>query len=131
MSGGSATYHTTVQRDRYGLYIIYKAKGVELKARAPWVNKRVQSVLPEGTKIRVNNGAMDEWDRVRVRCDLLTEENTPKRRSKEGAPFEMWRVTKDLLAEKILKTRKIAAKKLKVVLTKGEIAALGLTYLFC
>lgn len=129
MCGGSQTYNTTVQRDGHGLYVIYKAKGTEVKARAPWMNKRVQTALPEGTKIRVNQGAMGEWDRIRVRCDLLTEENTPKRRWKEGAPYELWRVTTDLAANKTLKTRDIAAKKVKKVLTKDEIAALGLTHL--
>ncbi len=86
MSGGSATYHTTVQRDGHGLFVIYKAKNIEVKARAPKVKNRVGSVLTEGTKIRITHGGMWDGNIVRVRSDLLTEENTQPREWKDGAP---------------------------------------------
>ena len=125
MCGGS-TYYTTVQRDSHGLYVIYKAKDIEMKARAPKIKKKVQTVLTEGTKIRVTFGGMFEDDVIRVRCNLLTEENTQPREWKDGSPYELWRIVKDLYEEKYLKDKEAALAKVRKVLTKREMMILCL-----
>lgn len=85
---GSITARGTIQKDRYGLFVVFKTKrqafgSINRRVRPP----KVGTVLKEGMLVRMSL----MYDNTRVRSPELTSENTPTWKQQQGAPYEEWR----------------------------------------
>ena len=86
---GSITARGTIQKDRYGLFIVFKIKSqafgsIHCRIRSP----KTGTVLKEGMTVRMS---LMYDDITRIRCPELTSENTPSQTYQQGAPYEEWR----------------------------------------